>query len=253
MLAEEVAPRIAALRGDRRDIVASRTLRTTGIAESKLADAIDEDALQEGLELSYLPGWEGVDLRLTIRGADADVAATRLAAGAAALRASVGDVVYGEDGVDLARVVIDDLRNIRAKIAVGESCTGGMLGMRLTAIGGSSDVVVGGIIAYDNGIKVKHLGVREETLAAHGAVSDEVAREMAAGACSATGANVGVGITGIAGPDGGTEAKPVGTVAIAVDFGGRVESRVSRFIGDREEVRRRATQAALNLVRRMVV
>jgi nicotinamide-nucleotide amidase len=157
--------------------------------------------------------------------------------------------VYGEDGADLAGVVLSLLRERHWKIAVGESCTGGMLGMRLTAIAGSSDVVIGGIIAYDNRVKSTHLGVREETIRAHGAVSEEVAREMATGARMATGANVGVAITGVAGPDGGTEAKPVGTVAIAVDINGAVEGRVARFIGDRDEIRRRATQAALNMVR----
>jgi nicotinamide-nucleotide amidase len=249
MLAEEVAPRIAALVGPHPHVVASRTLRTTGVAESRLADTIGNIALPDGVDLAYLPGWEGVDLRITIRSAGADAARMALAAARDALRAPISDVVYGEDGADLADVVLRLLRDRKWKIAVGESCTGGMLGMRLTAIPGSSDVVVGGIIAYDNRVKTSHLGVHEETIRTHGAVSDEVARQMASGARAATGAHVGVGITGVAGPDGGTEAKPVGTVAIAVDIEGSVDGRVSRFIGDRDEVRRRATQAALNMVR----
>jgi nicotinamide-nucleotide amidase len=249
MLTEEVAPRIVALRGGQEHVVASRTLRTTGVAESRVADTIASVALPDGVDLAYLPGWEGVDLRLTIRGVPKETARSRLAIATDALRSPISEFVYGEDGADLADIVLRLLRDRQLNIAVGESCTGGMLGMRLTAVPGSSDVVAGGIIAYDNRVKVALLGVRDETLKAHGAVSEEVAREMAAGARAATGAHVGVAITGIAGPDGGTEAKPVGTVAIAVDIDGAVDGRMSRFIGDRDEVRRRATQAALNMVR----
>jgi nicotinamide-nucleotide amidase len=250
MLAEEVMPRLIARAGSAASVVASRTLRTTGAAESRLADAVGGIALPDGVGLAYLPGWEGVDLRLTIRNTDRETAARKLGEAVAALRSPIDDVVYGEDDADLASIVVQLLRERRMKIAVGESCTGGMLGMRLTATGGSSDVMLGGIIAYDNTLKARFLGVSEDTLKAHGAVSDEVAREMATGARAAAGANVGVGITGIAGPGGGTEAKPVGTVSIAIDFNGHVDARTSRFIGDRNEVRLRATQGALNLIRR---
>jgi nicotinamide-nucleotide amidase len=138
-------------------------------------------------------------------------------------------------------------------IGVAESCTGGMLGMRLTATPGSSDVVLGGVIAYENGVKTRLLGVKESTLAAHGAVSDAVAIEMAKGARSSTGATVGVGITGVAGPGGGTPGKPVGMVSVAVDADGVVEARTGQYVGDRDEVRRRATQAALVMVRRLAL
>ena len=131
--------------------------------------------------------------------------------------------------------------------SVAESCTGGMLGMRLTAVPGSSRSVVGGVIAYDNAVKVRDLGVREATLAAHGAVSEETAREMASGVRARLGVDVGVSVTGVAGPDGGTPDKPVGTVWVAVDVRGEVQACRVSTIGDRHEIRQRSTQAALAL------
>jgi nicotinamide-nucleotide amidase len=181
------------------------------------------------------------------------VADERLAVAIATLRASIADNVYGEDGADLAAIVLDLLRQREWSIAVAESCTGGMLGMRLTATPGSSDVVLGGVIAYANAIKTRLLGVQDATLTAHGAVSDAVAAEMATGVRKATGAIVGVGITGVAGPGGATPAKPVGMVSVAVDANGVVETRTGQYVGDRDEVRRRATQAALVMVRRLAL
>jgi nicotinamide-nucleotide amidase len=162
----------------------------------------------------------------------------------------VGTYVYGEEKTDLAAVVLDLLRDRGLKIAVAESCTGGMLGARLTAIAGSSAVVLGGVIAYADAVKVGQLGVRAATIRERGAVSEEVACEMAGGACERLGAQVGVAITGIAGPGGGTPEKPVGTVCIAVSVSGAVRSTKVQMIGDRDEIRRRSAQAALNLVRR---
>jgi nicotinamide-nucleotide amidase len=124
-----------------------------------------------------------------------------------------------------------------------------MLGARLTAVSGASDCFLGGIIAYENTVKIEHLGVRAASLAGHGAVSDAVALEMAAGVRSAMKARVGIGITGVAGPGGGTDAKPVGTVSMAVDVDGHTTAVTRRLIGDRDEIRRRATQTALDMVR----
>jgi nicotinamide-nucleotide amidase len=120
-----------------------------------------------------------------------------------------------------------------------------MLGMRLTAMAGASHAVMGGVIAYDNAVKVRELGVRESTLAEHGAVSVETAREMAAGIRTRFGVDVGVSITGIAGPGGGTPEKPVGTVCIGLDVGGSVSAQRIVTIGDRHEIRQRSAQAAL--------
>ena len=177
-------------------------------------------------------------------------AAARIAGAESALRGKVGRWVYGVDDADLAELVLAELRARDMRIAVGESCTGGMLGMRLTAFPGSSDVVEGGTIAYANAVKVRELGVQDSTIASYGAVSEEVAREMAIGVRARFGVDVGVSITGVAGPGGGTPEKPVGTFCVAVDLRGVVSSLKTGSVGDRHEVRQRSTQAALNLVRR---
>ena len=254
MLGDTLLPLIRERIGDDRRVVSSRTLRTTGVGESFIADRVA--SLEQGVgdvALAYLPNAEGTDLRVTVRGAPPDDAARRLAAAAERLRTVVGDAVYGEDGADLAAVVLDLCREKGLTVGVAESCTGGLLGARLTAIPGSSDVVVGGVITYSNALKMSLLGVPSTALAEQGAVSEPVVRAMASGARSVTGASIGVAITGIAGPGGGTEEKPVGTVWIASDLAGDVESRRLRLIGDRTEVRQRAAQAALEMVRRRVL
>jgi nicotinamide-nucleotide amidase len=254
MTRDELLPRLAArlaASGASATVVRSVTLRTTGIAESAVADLLGERARElHGVSLAYLPGWEGVDLRLTARDLPAAEADARLAAAADVLRALVARWLYGEDEADLAALVLDALRTRGMRIAVAESCTGGMLGMRLTAVPGASDVVMGGVIAYDNAVKVRELGVRGATLVAAGAVSEETAREMARGVRERYGVDVGVSITGIAGPDGGTPDKPVGTFCVAVDVRGETTSLRSSGVGDRHEVRQRSAQAALALVRR---
>jgi nicotinamide-nucleotide amidase len=254
MLADELMPRIVArLDGGRRVVVRSRTLRTTGVAESKLAELLGGLAGgSDGLSLAYLPGQEGVDLRLTSRALPADGADAALANGIAALRASASRYVYAEDRTDLASVVLAECDRRQLTIAVAESCTGGLLGARLTEIPGSSSVFIGGVIAYSNAVKQDLLGVGTDTLERHGAVSEQVATEMAVGVRRRLGVDIGVSITGVAGPGGGTPEKPVGLVWMAVDMRGEVRTHGSRFIGDRAEIRFRATQAALDLVRRMV-
>ncbi len=251
MLADTLLPlvreRAAASTGT---VILSATLRTTGIAESKLADRLGDLARGiHGMPLAYLPGVDGVDLRLTARGLPAPDAQRALADGIAQLRALVGNHAYAEGDRDMADVVLAHCRDHRLHIAVAESCTGGLLGERLTAIPGSSDVFRGGIIAYENDVKHALLGVSEDDLRVHGAVSEPVVRQMAAGVRNRLGAEIGVGITGVAGPGGGTPDKPVGTVWIAVDTGHYQRAYGGRFFGDRAEIRYRATQSALEMIR----
>ena len=251
MLSDTLLPLLVQRTGATPHVIRSRTVRTTGISESALHDLLaDVRQSVHGLPLAFLPGWEGVDLRVTARGmagADAD-AVLQLAANE--LRTRIGAPVYGEGNDDLAAVVLGALRARDWKIAVAESCTGGLLGARLTAIPGSSDVMLGGVIAYHNSVKVRELGVLQLDLDAHGAVSEPVVRAMASGVRARMGAQVGVSITGVAGPGGGSEEKPVGTVWACVETPDGAHAAKVRTVGDRDEIRRRAAQGALNMMRR---
>ena len=168
------------------------------------------------------------------------------------IRVRAGDPVYGDGDTDLAALVLERARAAGVRVAVAESCTGGLLGGRLTEIPGSSDVFVGGVIAYDNAVKVKELGVAQALLAARGDVSEQVACAMAVGAAERFSVDATLAITGVAGPGGGTEQKPVGTVWIACSLKGKVQARHVRFAGSRHEVRVRAAQAALHLLFRLL-
>jgi nicotinamide-nucleotide amidase len=253
LLEHEVAPRLAA-RSDGR-VIRSRLVRTTGIPESTLAERMGEIERDIApLSLAYLPGLDGVDLRVSAWRLPPDEADARLAAAVALLRARGGEHVYGEGEADLAELVLEAARGRGARIATAESCTGGLVGARLTEIPGSSDVYLGGVVAYANELKTGVLGVDPATVAEHGAVSEPVAAALAEGIRNRMSATIGVGVTGIAGPGGGTPQKPVGTVAIALsggDLGARV--RTFSFPGGRPQVKFQATQAALDMVRRTLV
>jgi nicotinamide-nucleotide amidase len=255
MLADELLPEMLARMKGLESVVLSGTLRTTGIAESAIAELLGPNFLGDpqselgSLPLAYLPGVAGVDLRVTAKGMAPARARSLVKEAMVKLRSRVEAYAYGEDDTDLAAVVLDRCRALNLKLAVAESCTGGMLGERITNIPGSSDVFLGGVIAYHNDVKKTLLGVRAEDLERYGAVSEEVALQMAAGVRKRTGADVGVSVTGIAGPGGGTPEKPVGLVWIAIEFS---DAKARRFhvVGDRAEIRQRAAQAALEMVRR---
>ena len=190
-----------------------------------------------------------IELHLTARAESRASADAALDPAVAELRTALGDAVYSVDGRPLEAVVGELLRARRATIAVAESCTGGLLASRLTDVPGSSDYVERGAVCYSNRAKTEWLGVTEALLARHGAVSEQVAEAMAAGIRSRAGVTVGVGVTGIAGPGGGTAEKPVGTVAIAVQTDDDARVRTFQFTGGREMVKFQASQAALNMVR----
>ena len=164
----------------------------------------------------------------------------------------LGDDVYGVDVDSLEQVVGDGLRERGMTLAVAESCTGGLLSKRITDVPGCSDYYLGGVCSYANEVKMKVLGVKKETLDTVGAVSPEVAEQMAEGVAKALGADVGVGITGVAGPGGGTDEKPVGLVYISVWCKGTHYTRKMKSTNGRDRVRMQAASTALDLIRRNI-
>ena len=193
-----------------------------------------------------------IELHLTASAADRAAAEQALDAAVRELQATLGDAIYSVNGLGLETVVGNLLRDHKMTIATAESCSGGLLSSRLTDVPGSSDYVQQGVVCYSNQSKTDWLGVPPALIAEHGAVSEPVAAAMAAGIRAKTSAAVGVGITGIAGPGGGTPEKPVGTVAIAVSVPGEERVRTFQFFGGRDMVKFQSTQAALNMLRLML-
>jgi nicotinamide-nucleotide amidase len=206
------------------------------------------------IETTILAGPGQIELHLKMRSDDPVKAQAVLAGARDQLVAAVGDAVFSTDGRHLEQVVGDLLKSAGLRIAVAESCSGGLLLSRLTDVPGSSAWVRGGAVAYSNEAKTLFADVPVELIAAHGAVSEPVAAALAEGIKAKLGADVGVGVTGIAGPSGGTPTKPVGTVAIAVVAGDAlVRVRTFSFPGTRAQVKFQASQTALDMVRRMVL
>jgi nicotinamide-nucleotide amidase len=230
-----------------------RTLYTVGVAESVLGELVDEvrEGIPEEVELAFLPGLRGVSIRITAR-SSADGAAKLLDAAQSILDPIVAPYRIGVEKGDLVEAVADLLTRESHSLAVAESCTGGLMAKRITDVPGSSTYFRGGVIAYADRVKLELLGVEEGVLAEGGAVSEAVAAGLARGVADLLHADVGVGITGIAGPGGGTPEKPVGTVWFAVSMKGRVRTSHNVFSGDREAIRERATQAALLLLYEML-
>jgi competence/damage-inducible protein CinA-like protein len=194
-----------------------------------------------------------IELHLTAKAPDRATADGALDPAVRALSTALGESVYSVDGSSIEAVVGRMLKDRGLTIAAAESCTGGLLSSRLTDVPGSSDYVQSGVVCYSNRSKVEWLGVPEALIDEHGAVSEPVARAMASGVRSRAHASIGIGITGIAGPGGGTAEKPVGTVAIAVLWDDVEQVRTFQFIGGRELVKFQASQASLNAVRLMLL
>ena len=245
MFHDEVVPRLKALAGvEAIDNVVE--LKFVGIGESDFHDQLDEDlAAIEGLEVGYCARLGEVDLRLI--GSD-DV----IAKGRDLTVACFSDFLVSDDGANLETVVVRELEAAKFRIATAESCTGGLVANRLTDVPGASAVFTHGFVTYSNEAKAQLIGVSERTLAAHGAVSEEVAGEMAAGALRVSGADVAVSITGIAGPGGGSEEKPVGTVCFGIATQAGVETFRENHPRSRLDFKQQASQRALDLVRRVL-
>jgi nicotinamide-nucleotide amidase len=226
-----------------------RTLRFFGLGESQVARAFQE------------AGGDGGGLEVTICARDFEIHVDLVAEPAAegrlqeleeALGERLGRYLYSSDGRSVEEIVLDRCRERGLMLATAESCTGGLVAARLTSVPGSTDVVVGGIVSYANEVKIEQLGVPPALIEQHGAVSAEVAEAMARGARERLGVDVAVSVTGIAGPGGGSEEKPVGLVYFHAETPeGGLGSHID-FPGDRDSIRRRSVVGSLHLARRLL-
>ena len=235
-----------------KEIFVCRTLRSTGVGEARVQELIEAEVaalVQQGLGIGYCARPGAVDVRLTAGGERAE---QLVSDGAAVVKSILGGQIYGADDEELENVVVRLLTEQKKSLALAESCTGGNIAHRVTNVPGASAVFWGGAVSYANAAKETLLGVRAETLREHGAVSEAVARELAAGIRERSGADFALAVTGIAGPDGGTPEKPVGTVFLALSAadGMEVERRLNPW--DRTTFKEvTATQALEKLRRRL--
>ncbi len=249
MFTEQVLPVIRERTGGA--VLRTRVLRIAAMAESDVDQAASPVYTTFTNPRTTILGAAGqVELHLTAEGKSEGEAEERIEALAAGIRAALPGRIFSEDGLELPEVVARLLKSRKLLLAIAESCTGGLLSARLTDEPGASAFLERSFVTYSNRAKVEELGVEAALVARLGAASEEVAAAMAAGARRVAGTDVGVGITGIAGPDGGTTEKPVGLVFVALDGAAGTRVRRAVFPGDRERVRYQATQVALEMLRR---
>lgn len=232
--------------------IVSRTLRLFGIGESSVQEQIKD--LMAGANPTVAPYAKSNEttLRITAKCKSTDEADTLIDGMEQQIRARLGQYIYGYGEMGLAETVTRRLIERNITIATAESCTGGLLAGAITDVPGASGIFREGVVTYSNDAKRKYLGVREETLARVGAVSEETAREMAEGIAARAGSDIGVGITGVAGPDGGTADKPVGLVYVAVCFRGNTTVRRCMTYGDRAKVRHASVMHAMDVIRKLL-
>lgn len=252
MLDEEIIPYLLSKKlGQPVRIV---TLKTNGLFESQVAEIIAPDLkLESGVKLAYLPAFSGVDLRVVAvsdEQIDADEKVQKIVD---YIKQKIGKYVYGQDGDTLPSIMGQLLIKNKQTLSVAESCTGGQLGELITTVPGSSVYFLGGIIVYANEVKKTELGVSDKTLEKFGAVSEQCAIEMANGCRKAINSDYALSITGIAGPDGGTPEKPVGTTYIGLSSERHPFASRFNFGAQREMVRSRACYAALDMLRREIL
>lgn len=255
MFEREVFPRLLN-RFPSRKVITHRTLITTGISESALAGMLAgwEENLPDNLHLAYLPNAGYIRLRLDAKGdiTEREAVETLADEAVAGMKEIIGEYIVAENDITPAEILLAESSAHDVTIATAESCTGGNIAGAITAVPGSSQCMAGGVVAYSNDVKIKLLGVSPDTLALKGAVSEEVAAQMAEGVCAATGADLGIATSGIAGPGGGTPEKPVGTVCIAVSYRGKTEAATMHFPGNRKRVVDRAVNFGLLSAVRMI-
>ena len=249
MVEKSVVPYLSHKTSGARTVIVSRSLRIVGIGESAMEEKVKDLIASTNPTLAPYAKSGECELRITAKAPDEESARPMIAELEQKVRERLGDFIYGVDEENLETVVVRMLVERKLKLALAESCTGGLVSHRVTNVPGSSDTFLAGIVSYSNAAKTKFLDVPEEVIREHGAVSPEVAHLMAEGAAARTGADIAVGITGIAGPGGGSPQKPVGLVYIGLKTPDGVEVCKNLFGGSRQEIKMRSSQAALNLVR----
>ncbi len=246
MFAEQVAPRLPKGTG----AILTRRIHIFAMGESDLTGVISDLVAQtEDVAIGTTVAAGLVTIALTTRGPDAPACSRRVSPISNEIRRRLGKLVVGEDSQTMASVVGDQLRGREQTLATAESCTGGLVGKMITAVSGASDYYLGGVVAYSDQVKQETLGVSRGILNEHGAVSEETATAMADACRHRLGSDWAVSLTGIAGPTGGSEDKPLGLVYIGLCGPGGTEVRRHLFSGDREQIRLRAAMAALNHLR----
>lgn len=230
-------------------VIVSRVLRLAGIGESAAEAKLIDLLGTKNPTIAPLASSSEVHFRITAKASGEEEARKLISGLENKVRERLGNFIYGTDDENLETAVVRMLTQRGLKLALAESCTGGLLASRITDVPGSSKIFLAGFVAYDNSAKENLLGVPSDTLKKHGAVSPEVAEAMANGAVERTGADIAVGITGIAGPDGGTPEKPVGLVYIGIKTPAGTTSVKNTFGGSRPEIKRRSSQIALNMIR----
>jgi nicotinamide-nucleotide amidase len=251
IMERHVLPRLKRLRGS--VIIESRVLRTVGIAELSIEAILRTLPVPEPVTVGLYPHLRMVDIQLTATGTSRWVARRALSRLEANLRSRLGAAVYGTDAETLEGVIGRLLVSQLKTLAVAESCTGGLLSDRITNVPGSSRYLRGSVIAYHNDVKRHCVGVLGATLAQFGAVSAQVAKEMAKGVRRLTAADVGLAVTGVAGPTGGTKKKPVGLVYLGLADHDRSLTQRCQFFGDRAAIKSQAVQTALDWLRRYLL
>jgi len=234
-----------------RQVIQTLVLRVTGMPESDLDQLIAPVYKKYGNPATTILAAAGdLQIHLRARCSTEGEAAALLAEVGGPIELLLGDRIYSRNGQSLEEVVGDMLRERHNTLSVAESCTGGLLGERITSVPGSSTYFLGGFITYVNRMKVEWLGVPEDIIAEFGAVSKETAEAMALGARRRSGSTYALAITGVAGPDGGSEKKPVGTVYVGLADAAGCQVVHRQFFGDRTRIRQFATQMALDMLRR---
>lgn len=233
--------------------IKKRVLRTFGLSEAAVNEALGTIIKNNRPMVGLAAKETGVDVRILARGQDPESAQSLIERIEAAVRERLKDSVYGVDGQTMEEIVGALLKQQRLTIAVAESCTGGLISKRLTDVPGSSEYFMRAAVVYSNRSKTEMLGVPEDVLQRHGAVSKETAAAMARGIKDAAATDIGLSVTGIAGPSGGSREKPVGLVYMALASRDGVRLEEHRFLGSRDQIRMKASQAALDMVRKYLI